>query len=413
MKKVCLIQPLPNLVFDKDTERYSEFPSLGLGILGTLLEQVGHIVKDICYAIDANSVRNAAEGCDTAIVGDFRYYAYFCNPLPLIKRVVKILGETGRPMRVIIAGRHARFMNAAQLVDGQFSNIHLVVCSDMAVLAHELALGSSEFSRLGKETLPSPGRVSWRFSKSIDLPGSRSRSTGLISGQLFTASGCRFNCAFCEKARTPIIPFAKNELEQQLMELIDNNIKYLILWDEVFGQRGTGYRELLQLTRRYGVSFGCNTRQDHITEEFSDELAEGGCKGVLFGVELASQEHSRKSALRLDKGKEPSRERFQSVLHMLKSRGISPVASIIVGLPDDTEETIRDRIQSVKEIGFSKIYARPLVPFPESSYYQNETRSNKLVEYSDWQAEDFSNYPLGYPTVSCLSREQLCEMSQW
>jgi radical SAM superfamily enzyme YgiQ (UPF0313 family) len=376
-----------------------------------MLEESGHEVHDICYAETAEAIRASIDGVDVVVVGDFRYYAYFCNPAPLIERVISVLQESGFRGRVLIAGRHARYLDTLCERLQANGTPSLSICPSMSDLGNALRLAPSLAERLGSELLPRPGRVSMRFAQSPALPGSRSRPQSRKVAQLFTASGCRFNCAFCEKARTPVVPFQISQLEEQIRTHAAEGVNYLILWDEVFGQKGTQYQNLLQLTKRFGIGFGCNTRQDHINEEFADELAEGGCEAILFGVELSMREHGKPTALRLDRGKEPTEERFRSVVKVLKQRSIKAVASIIVGLPDDDESSISRRIAAVKDIGFSQVYARPLVPFPESSFYHTSVSTGQIPHFGQWSYEQLDTYPLGYPTVSSIPREQLIRLS--
>lgn len=411
MKRIALLQPLPALAFKQGTVSYSEFDSLGFAILGGILREAGHTVTGISYPSNAEEIQAAVFNADAVILGDFRYYAYFCNPLPLIKRVLEVLTQIEFRGDMLVAGRHARFFPQDLLRstrECRSYGIHL--CSTMQDLAQVMKLPPHLASKLGVDVLPRPEYAPPDLILGGVLPGSVSRPTSGRTGQIMINVGCRYRCAFCEKAGTPLIGFPLQTLQYQLNEFKEAGVTNLIIWDEVFGQDEIHRDCIFEMLHNIKISFGCNTRVDLITESFVDQLAFAGCKAVLFGVEIAPHEERARRNLTVDHGKNPSMTTFRHVAELLSSRGIDAVGSVIIGLPDDTPETIEARLQDCASIGFKHLYIRPLVPFPESALYQREIKAGRVNDYANWPTEEWDTYPHGYPTLCKIKREELCRL---
>lgn len=407
------IQPLPSLYFKNDFHIYSEFPSYGLGVILTALRAQGLITGNLIHAASATQITEGIRNAQAVIVGDFRPYAYFCNPAPLILKVLQILCDAQYEGKVLIGGRHIEHLGALSQLTQLFGRLDLRFCAAAADIGRSLGLSELSSQVLGGQALPNPGFIDADYVIDQSLLGSARGDTSSAIGQIMTYSGCRYRCAFCEKAQTPIVPFPRTAIGRQLETFVENDIHYVIVWDEVFGQKGTEPEDFLKEAKTREIEFGCNTRLDVISEPFVERLANHGCKAVLFGVEVSSEEQSGRSLLRLDKGKAPEHQKYVDVTKLLRSYNVKPVASMIIGLPEDTESTVKHRISTVKSYGFEHIYARPLVPFPESQFYKKLQLSQQVPSFEAWNYEELGSYPLGYPTLSSISRAQLTELTRW
>lgn len=413
MKRFSLIQPLPRLVYRSNVEMYSEFSSLGLAILGNVLQDAGHEVTSITYPSRDQEIQNSVQMADTIILGDFRYYAYFCNPYPLIKHTLEVLTKLRFSNAVLLGGRHSRFFpkNFGDLQNDSPFKLHL--SPNMKVLSRLIGLPAPLAAKLGNDVLPSPGYVSPKLLSNNGLVGSVSRPTSKNIGQLILNAGCRYRCAFCEKADSPFVYFPLKVLNRQLQEFKEAGLNYLIVWDEVFGQDEDFLNAVLNTFYVNKIQFSINTRIDVITDRFVDQLASSGCKAVLFGVETANWEREARRLLTLDRAKSPRITYFRHVIELLKSYNIDAFGSIIIGLPEDTRETIKTRLKTCSQLGFTHLYVHPLVPFPESSIYKIRMKKGLLESYENWQIDGLNTYPHGYPILcSNIKREELCSFIQ-
>lgn len=412
MTRIALLQPLPGLVFQKGTSSYSEFASLGFAILGGILREAGHTIVCLSYPSTDDEIKDAVMEAEVIILGDFRYYAYFCNPYPLVQHVLEVLRSIEFNGDVILAGRHVKFFSKKIIETFTSRSYKIHLSPTMVVLAQQLELSPLLAHQLGSDILPNPGYAPPDLLLADTLHNSISRPLTQCTGQLIITAGCRYRCAFCEKAGTPIIRLPLSVLERQLGEFKERGVEYIIMWDEVFGQDLLGRDAVLKMLQSFQLKFGCNTRIDHITEPFVDQLAISGCKSILFGVEIASMEEKERITLGVDRRKNPDVSRFHQVVDILSSRGIDAIASIVIGLPGDTTDTIVARIHHCSSLGFKHLYIRPLVPFPESNLYHAELNAGRISEYENWKATEWDIYPHGYPILCKVDRKVLCQLTR-
>jgi radical SAM superfamily enzyme YgiQ (UPF0313 family) len=401
-RTAVVLQPLPNLSWPGATG-YSEFPSLGAARLSDDLSHLGIRVivghprapLDVKESLDSDP--------DVVIIGDFRYYAYFANPLHLISDCLRDVRSTGWTGPVVIAGRHAAHMASLATngvtVSGSYRHLVTLVSG---VPAEVHGLGSDD------DALPGPGVPDMTvLDDGMDLPGSFSRP-GSRMGQLVLSKGCPFTCAFCEKAGLPVSTMSLAQLEVTLDKFADHRIERIIFWDEVFAWPHNVHKEQIRMLGRSNMGFNCNARLDSMRPEFVDLLAEAGCKEVLFGLELIHEfEPAQSGYLGLDKGKQKDVQFIYERIQLLKSRGISAVGSLIVGLPGDDEHSVARRVDMADSLGLSHCYIRPLVPFPESVIYEELRSTGAIAEFDQWNSDELASFPHGYPTVSRLPRALL------
>ncbi|HBX79130.1 MAG TPA: hypothetical protein DEG43_15920 [Acidimicrobiaceae bacterium] len=404
-RTAVVLQPLPNLAWPGATG-YSEFPSLGAARLSddfSHLEvqvRAGHprAPLDVKESLDSNP--------DVVIIGDFRYYAYFANPLHLISACLRDVRNAGWTGPVVIAGRHASQMASLATngvtIAGSYRDLVTLVSG---VPAEGHGLGGDD------DALPGPGVPDMAvLDDGTDLPGSFSRP-GSRMGQLVLSKGCPFTCAFCEKAGLPVSTMSLDQLEVALDRFAKHRIERIIFWDEVFAWPHNVHKEQIRMLGRSKMGFNCNARLDSLRPDFVDLLAEAGCKEVLFGLELIHEfEPVQSGYLGLDKGKQKGVQFISERIQSLKSHGISPVGSLIVGLPGDDERTIARRIDMADSLGLSHCYIRPLVPFPESAIYRELRSADAIADFSQWNRDELASFPHGYPTVSSLPRMLLAAL---
>jgi len=395
------MQPLPSVAFECGAEVYSEFASLGLAILGGWLRLNGMEQVEILYPKSAAEAVDGIRDADVVILGDFRYYSYFCNPKPLLVRIIDALKTENFDGLIVLAGRHSAYMK-------ELGSSRVYVCSSISDSAN--VLGVPELaSVLGNGSLPMPAEAPADLLVAKDLNGSASRPITGIIGQVLIRSGCLYRCGFCEKAGQKTKYIGNTMLRKHLVGLREIGTKYLVVWDDTFGELGRSYDEVLRLLRDVEIPFGCNTRADLLTDRFAEKLAESGCREVLVGIEVSPWEEEARNALGMSRRKALKADRLLATVDRLANRGIKPVGSVIIGLPEDNAERIEERINACFRLGFQHLYVRPLVPFPESLLYREQVANGMLTRFEYWTTEAWNTYPHGYPTVcATVRREQLC-----
>jgi radical SAM superfamily enzyme YgiQ (UPF0313 family) len=408
--RIALVQPCAEMVFAQARNRVTELPSLGFARLGTELRRAGFTITGIIPGDHATRAAAAVGDVDVVIIGDLRPYAYFCNPVPLLQHLVATLAEAGFVGHILVTGRCIPQLKPAAL--GTHESIRLELCPDMPALARALALPGEIGDALGSGPLPAPGLADPDLLVSSEQRLT-SRPVASLAGQVMTTEGCRFRCAFCEKAGTPVRALTPSVLREHLAGLVAHGVGYVIVWDEVFGQTG----ERVNLAREFaeaGLAYGCNTRADLIDDGFATLLAETGCRSVLMGLEVADDESVARRRVRVDRSKSPPFDRIRKVIDRLNDRGVKAVGSAIVGVPGDTLDIVSARLTSFRRLELAHLYVRPLVPFPGTQLFRETVSAGLLPELSEWTASNFPTYPWGYPLLpGSPDRSRLAALAGW
>jgi hypothetical protein len=397
--KALVLQPLPQLCW-ADAAGYSEFASLAIARMAADLAPHG-VEVEARYPRCAADVREAARvPADVIVVGDFRYYAYFANPLPLVRQTLALLRDAGSQARLLVAGRHA----------GHFAGLGggARTAASYAALAGALTGGARPAGPAGGDgdPLPGPGIPDVALlDDGGELPGSFSRP-GQRLAQLMLTKGCPYGCRFCEKAASPVESLTPAQLDQALGAFSAAGFQRVAFWDEVFAWPVRGTRDHLAVLAGHGVTFNCNCRLDMLRGPFVQALSRAGCTEILFGLEVGPGEAGAGDLLGLDRGKRAAPPLLRDRVRLLLDHGIKPVGSVIVGLPSDDKDAIGRRLEAADELGLSYCYVRPLVPFPGTPLYSELRGAGAVPAYDAW-GPGFATFPHGYATASGLDRSVL------
>jgi radical SAM superfamily enzyme YgiQ (UPF0313 family) len=205
-----------------------------------------------------------------------------------------------------------------------------------------------------------------------------------------TSRGCPYECIFCSapawtgrsvRYRTPSL--CVDEIE----ELAAQGFREITIEDDLF----TLYRKHFmavcgELVRRdTGIRWNAFSRVDTISPEIVETMARAGCQAICFGVESGSQE-----VLDLVK-KRSSLDKVKEAMRMTQDVGISALASFIIGLPGETEETLRKTVEFANELHqeFGSLYGfHILSPFPGTEVRDKASEYGLEILTSDWTQYD-------------------------
>ncbi|HVP31820.1 MAG TPA: radical SAM protein [Myxococcota bacterium] len=205
-----------------------------------------------------------------------------------------------------------------------------------------------------------------------------------------TSRGCPYECIFCSapqwtgrkvRYRDPVA--CVDEIE----ELARMGFTEITIEDDLF----TLYRKHFlavcgELVRRdTGIQWNAFSRVDTITPEIVETMARAGCQAICFGVESGNQE-----VLDLVK-KKSNLHKVKEAMRMTQDVGISALASFIIGLPGETEETLRKTVEFANELHeeFGSLYGfHILAPFPGTEVREKATEYGLEILTSDWTKYD-------------------------
>ena len=173
---------------------------------------------------------------------------------------------------------------------------------------------------------------------------------------LRTARSCPFSCSFCNYP-TVAGEHVVEEVEaivRQLRQLREIGTRNVVFIDDTFNVPLARFKQLLRrmieerLDLRWMSFFRCSNADD----EAFELMERSGCVGVFLGIESGDEtmlKHMTKFA---------KVDRYRYGIRRLKEHGIFTYASLIVGFPGETEDSVQRTIDFVNETAPTFNYAQ-------------------------------------------------------
>ncbi|MBF0522862.1 MAG: radical SAM protein [Candidatus Omnitrophica bacterium] len=143
--------------------------------------------------------------------------------------------------------------------------------------------------------------------------------------------------------------------------------------------------------RNLNVPWTCMGDAMFLDYETLKMMAAAGCIGMKFGVESANAEILKgiHKPLNVEKSKEVAR--------WCRNLGIMTHATFCIGLPDETEETIQETIDLIKNLDVDSAQVSKAVPYPGTPFYDWAKSKGYLVtndlDLYDGMAKSVLSYP--------------------
>lgn len=271
-------------------------------------------------------------------------------------RLAKVCKSVDENIKTIIGGPHVSFTDEQTLQDS--SDIDIVARGEGEITMLELCklilqkehnsfsnirgiTYRDENSKIIKnsgrplienlDTLPYPAR---------ELLGPIQKNVGIQTGR-----GCPGGCKFCVasamsggRVRTRSVENVVNEI----IELKVRGAERFNFLDDTFTCDIDRLKEIMELLKEkgYSIKWSAESRVDIVDkdETIFEYMAGMGCEGVQFGVESGSQEILNSI------NKKTNLSQIERSVKLARDAGLQVFCSMMVGLPEDTEETINKTI---------------------------------------------------------------------
>lgn len=195
--------------------------------------------------------------------------------------------------------------------------------------------------------------------------------------------GCSMNCAFCGsprfwgqrvRAHSPV--YFVNQLEL----LNRKGVGFFYFSDDTFTADRSRVVEISRLILEKGlqISWFAIARVDHVDEGMLRWMRRAGCIQISYGVESGSKRIRRRL------NKPLRRETIKKAFAGTTRAGILPRAYFIYGCPGETEDSIRETRELIREIRPIAAIFYILELFPGTALYE-EMRERGLVSDDVWK----------------------------
>ncbi|MGB8509706.1 MAG: PhpK family radical SAM P-methyltransferase [Pyrinomonadaceae bacterium] len=169
-----------------------------------------------------------------------------------------------------------------------------------------------------------------------------------VTLQTRTARSCAFKCSFCNyPGRAGALTLTSLEVIEKELDLMLElgNVRNVVFIDDTFNVPFPRFKDIcrLMIRKKYPFNWFSYFRCSNSDEEAIDLMAESGCKGVFLGIESGSP------SILVNMNKAATIEKYRRGIEMLRRRGVMTFGSFIIGFPGETEETVEETINFIKD----------------------------------------------------------------
>ena len=414
--KITLVNP----PYPKASHAHPALIPLGLCYLGAVCEKNGYEVSVIdCQAekLEYAELRRRLEKTAADVIGMTSTTLTYKSAL----KVAALAKEVSPSCTTVLGGCHATFWDENALKEcpsldvivrreGEITLIELLKkleSKDDLVGVQGITFRGSDGGIIRNEDRP--------FIENLDdlpipahhlLPLNSLKKLGKVIFPLTTSRGCVYWCDFCTavrmfgkryRMRSPIN--VVNEIETIMRKFGATQFTF---YDDAFTVDPNRSEQICDeiMRRKLRIQWDCETRVDMVTKELLQKMKASGCIAVWFGVESGSQRILEKMHKRI------KLEQTKKAYKMAHDLGLMTVASVVLGFPGDTEETVWETVNFVKQLNTNDVGFYLATPYPGTPLYDQ-------VKEKGWlKITDFNRYDTATPIFETpyLSMERLNEI---
>ena len=212
-----------------------------------------------------------------------------------------------------------------------------------------------------------------------------------------TSRGCPANCRFCIKhvSYGRSVRFRSPEnIAEELERLVELGVRSVNMYADLFTVSREQVMGLCELMTERGIQlrWTCNSRVDFVDPEMLQLMRQAGCWMISWGIESGSEDILR----RCRKGIKP--DQVERALSWAKDAGILNWGYFIIGLPGETEETIRETIRFSKKLPLDLVLFHIAAPHPGSPFFFEVVEKGWFRPGTQWEQVDMDRSTvLDYP----------------
>ncbi|MBS3122412.1 radical SAM protein [Candidatus Woesearchaeota archaeon] len=228
---------------------------------------------------------------------------------------------------------------------------------------------------------------------------------GSNTALMLSSRGCPARCTFCHWPDTFTghvwrTRSAKNICDEIEVLIRKYNINGIYFDDDTFIVDKEHVKSLCNemINRKFKLSWHCMARVNNIDEEILSLMKKAGCIEIFYGFESGSEEILKES------NKAITKEQIRNAVRITKKADICASGSFIIGLPKESNKTIKETINFAKELRADYVQFALASPFPGTKLYE-ECKEKGLLCLDSWEDLDGSKGPI--IRTEHLSRKEL------
>jgi anaerobic magnesium-protoporphyrin IX monomethyl ester cyclase len=217
---------------------------------------------------------------------------------------------------------------------------------------------------------------------------------------IVTSRGCPAGCTYCIKhvsyqysarLRSPKL------IMEELWYLKKLGIHNIHMYADLFTVNRDQVVELCErmIAEDINIKWTCNSRVDYVDEEMLQLMARAGNWFISWGIESGNEQilkHARKGAYP---------DKAERALRWAREAGIKNWGYFIIGLPGETEETIRQTIEFAKKLPLDIALFHVAAPYPGTPFFFEVVKEGWFRPGTRWEQVDMDKGTvLDYPNLS-------------
>jgi radical SAM superfamily enzyme YgiQ (UPF0313 family) len=218
--------------------------------------------------------------------------------------------------------------------------------------------------------------------------------------------GCPAGCKYCIKHVSynySVRVRSAENIMAELWSLKKLGINNVMMYADLF----TVNREQVisickaMIEEKIEMKWMCNSRVDYVDEEMLALMGQAGCHMISWGIESGSEEVLKRAR----KGANPAKAK--QALKWARKAGIKNFGYFIIGLPGETEETIKQTIAFSKTLPINVAIFHIAAPYPGTPFFYEVVENGWFRPGVNWEEVDMDGSTvLDYPEVG-LTAERL------
>ena len=214
---------------------------------------------------------------------------------------------------------------------------------------------------------------------------------------IVTSRGCTAGCTFCIKhvsyqygvrVRSPKL------MMEEMWQLKRLGIHNIHMYADLFTVSRDQVIELCQrmIEEQINIKWTANSRVDYVDEEMLTLMGMAGCHFMSWGIESANEHVLRRAHKGIDIDK------VERALRWSKKAGIMNWGYFIIGLPGETEDSIRETIRFAKKLPLDIALFHVAAPYPGTPFFFEVVREGWFRSGTRWEQVDMDKGTvLDYP----------------
>lgn len=219
--------------------------------------------------------------------------------------------------------------------------------------------------------------------------------------ELETSRGCQYHCAYCVWCEThyKIRYFNEKRIIKELKLATEYGIENVVFYDAIFSLPKIVYNLCKRMKEeKIKIAFDAFLRPELVNEKMLNALEEAGMTSAEVGVQSfnpATLEFINRYA---------NIEKVKECFELMRRRSISMICDLIIGLPGETFETMKEGIDFVTAFPTTTLRTFVLQVLPGSQLWR---------KYQEYGLEFIREPPHLILSTSTLRKEEIAELIQY